>query len=180
MYRKGTVGVTKERTEAISRTAQNTPRIRQSVWNDHGRVGKGNRRIQVSSLFLHTTKLGEIEWTWIDLFTRLGFIWSYSSKRDGTTSTSLKARRIRLLAYLAFIYPINTKNGKLSICDQVLPEEQLRSREWLFDYKKTEGQLKDLDIPSVNAALGYLARVVLLLSKYFMVGFFSISQQFHC
>ena len=92
----------------------------------------------------------------------------------------MKARRIRLLAYLAFIYPINTKNGKLLICDQVLPEEQLRSRECLFDYKKTEGQLKDLDIPSVNAALGYLTRVVLLLSKYFMVGFFSIFQQFHC
>ena len=45
--------------------------------------------------------------------------------------------------------------------------------------KRVGGQLKDLDIPSVNAALGYLTRVVLLLSKYFMVGTFSIFQQVH-
>ena len=53
---------------------------------------------------------------------------SFSSEKDETTYTSLRARRIRLLAYLAFIYPINVKNGKFSICEQVLPEEQLLSR----------------------------------------------------
>lgn len=36
--------------------------------------------------------------------------------------------------------------------------------------ERVEGHVKDLKISEVNAAMGYLTRVILLLSKYFMVG----------
>lgn len=91
-------------------------------------------------------------------------------KEDKLVQESLHARRTRLLAFLSFLYPISVnRSNEYMIRGIVLPEQVLRSSLHVLYWVVATGVLHDSKWNEVNAALGFLSHIVLLLSKYFNV-----------
>lgn len=78
---------------------------------------------------------------------------------DVKTLDSLHARCTRLLAMLSFVYPIRQIGSSYTLRNIEIPEFELR----------TIGQVSDDAVNRTNAALGFLAHLVQLLGKYFMI-----------
>ena len=84
----------------------------------------------------------------------------------------LRARRTRLLAFLSFFFSVLIDdNNNISICRIVFSEQDIRGMNALIPWINAIANkpIPNDKVRDINIALGHIAHLVLLLSRYFNV-----------